>query len=316
MITIGIPTYERPRGLERAVRAALAQTHRDIEILISDNASPSPAVSRVLTELERSDPRVRVLRNGENRGTYGNQLRLLRAARGEWFLLLADDDVIDPDYLATLHARARRGDASITVGSLRFLSAESSERELDFGRAVTMAVDFGALARPDPAQRIRCFFDRGEGLYAHLIYGLVRRELFLRAFEIVDPDPDQDTPTYLDTYIVFLLVASGPVAFVPGSARTTIDHPQRLTHTTVAPPSYRPSLWDGYWTLAHHRDHLQRFALPSETSVRILAELQARMRRAPFTALWRRGEGLGVRLMRRLGLHDTYRAVKRRFGRR
>ncbi len=42
LLSIIIPTYNRPHLLLRAVNSALAQTVEDIEVIVVDDASPEP----------------------------------------------------------------------------------------------------------------------------------------------------------------------------------------------------------------------------------------------------------------------------------
>lgn len=100
LVTIGMPTYNRPAELGRAVGSALAQTHERLEVLISDNASPDPAVAKLTESLAASDARVRAVRQFENIGHARNYQWVLEAARGEYFMWLADDDWLDPQYVS------------------------------------------------------------------------------------------------------------------------------------------------------------------------------------------------------------------------
>ena len=100
LVTIGIPAYNRPALLRRAAHSALAQRDVSIEVVISDDASTDPEVGDVLTELATTDPRVRVLRQNQNLGHAGNYQAVLEAAEGEYFMWLADDDWLDPGYVA------------------------------------------------------------------------------------------------------------------------------------------------------------------------------------------------------------------------
>ena len=77
----------------RAIESALAQTHRDIEVIVSDNASSDDTaehVSRIF------DPRLVFIRQPENLGMTGNFNACLQAATGELFLMLSDDDILEP----------------------------------------------------------------------------------------------------------------------------------------------------------------------------------------------------------------------------
>ena len=57
LVTIAIPTFNRASWLGDCVRSALSQSYRNIEVLVSDNASTDDTQS-VLSEFP--DPRLRV----------------------------------------------------------------------------------------------------------------------------------------------------------------------------------------------------------------------------------------------------------------
>jgi glycosyltransferase involved in cell wall biosynthesis len=118
LVTIGIPTYNRPRELERAIDSALAQDHRALELLVSDNASEDQAVRRVCERFASADPRVRIVRQPHNLGHARNYQWLLEAARGEYFMWLADDDWIDPGYVSRCVAALQADRTSALVCGL------------------------------------------------------------------------------------------------------------------------------------------------------------------------------------------------------
>ncbi len=80
-------------------------------MVVSDDASTDPAVPVVTFRLAAADPRVRIIRQPRNLGHAANYQAVLKAARGEYFMWLADDDWIDPEYvtrcLAVLDADSR-----------------------------------------------------------------------------------------------------------------------------------------------------------------------------------------------------------------
>lgn len=95
LVSIGIPTYNRADGyLEQALRSALAQTYNNIEIIISDNGSTDHTEDVVK---EFSDSRIRYFKHIENVGLKNNFNFCVKEARGDYFLLLCDDDLIDSD---------------------------------------------------------------------------------------------------------------------------------------------------------------------------------------------------------------------------
>lgn len=117
LVTIAIPTYNRADlFLKGALEAALGQSYANLEVLVSDNASTDGTEALVSGY---DDPRLRYVRQEANLGANGNFNWLLEHARGEYFLLFLDDDVIDLDFVETcVDALARRpGARMVRTGS-------------------------------------------------------------------------------------------------------------------------------------------------------------------------------------------------------
>ena len=93
MVTVSavIPTRGRPELLRRAVRSALAQTLRDIEVVVVIDG-PDPVTHGVLQELAQQDSRLRVLALPSSVGGSDARNRGVDAAAGEWIAFLDDDD--------------------------------------------------------------------------------------------------------------------------------------------------------------------------------------------------------------------------------
>jgi glycosyltransferase involved in cell wall biosynthesis len=111
LVTIGIPTYNRAaRNLRKVIERSLEQTYRNVEVIVSDNCS-----SDHTPELVRSidDPRLRYFRQGTNIGPNRNFNYCLQQAKGAYFLLFHDDDMIDEDFIEACISSVKPGE---TVG--------------------------------------------------------------------------------------------------------------------------------------------------------------------------------------------------------
>jgi glycosyltransferase involved in cell wall biosynthesis len=97
LVSVCIPAYRGGAVLGRTIESVLRQTLGDFELIIIDDNSPDDTV-RVVESFR--DPRVRLLRNQSNLGPEGNWSRCLTEARGRYFKLLPQDDVLDPECLA------------------------------------------------------------------------------------------------------------------------------------------------------------------------------------------------------------------------
>lgn len=114
LVTIAIPTYNRADNyLRQALESALSQTYQHIEIIVSDNHS-TDNTEAVVKNL--SDPRMRYFRQAENIGANNNFNFCLEQAKGDYFSLLQDDDMIDSDFVDVC---MRAADYDTDIGIIR-----------------------------------------------------------------------------------------------------------------------------------------------------------------------------------------------------
>ncbi|HKW99729.1 MAG TPA: glycosyltransferase family 2 protein [Bryobacteraceae bacterium] len=98
LVSIMVPVYNRRELLADCLKSALAQTWRDLEVVVVDNAS-TDGTWDVCRAFARADSRVRIFRNAENIGPVRNWQRCFREAEGRYGKLLFSDDVLSSHYL-------------------------------------------------------------------------------------------------------------------------------------------------------------------------------------------------------------------------
>ena len=114
LVTIAIPTYNRADYyLRQSLKSAVSQTYPAIEIIVSDNCSTDNTETVVRNF---ADPRIQYFRQEVNIGANNNFNFLLKQAKGDYFLLLQDDDLIDSDFLETC---MKSVNYNINVGIIR-----------------------------------------------------------------------------------------------------------------------------------------------------------------------------------------------------
>jgi glycosyltransferase involved in cell wall biosynthesis len=167
-VTVGIPTYNRSAGLQRALTSVLGQSEQDLEVIVADNASTDDT-RELIERAAADDGRIRYLRHAQNQGLTANFNAVLRAARGEYVMVLADDDWIEQDYVA--HCRA-----TLSADSRLALVSGSPVYHEPAGKTFP-GVDIDLLDR-HPARRVLRYF--GTVTDNVCIYGLMRRTLIDR----------------------------------------------------------------------------------------------------------------------------------------
>ena len=116
-----MPAYNAEIFIERALRSALDQTERDIEVLVVDDASTDSTTERV-ARLAASDPRLRLISLERNVGHCAARNFGIAEAKGEWIGNLDADDWYTPDRLERLLAAVAVEPADIVADNLAFLA--------------------------------------------------------------------------------------------------------------------------------------------------------------------------------------------------
>ncbi|MDG2528798.1 glycosyltransferase family 2 protein [Caulobacter endophyticus] len=97
MFSILIPSRNRLELLGRAIESVRRQGYDDYEVVVSDNASDEDYAGYVAS---LDDSRIRVVRSDQPLSVTENWNRALEASRGDYFVMLGDDDALAPGYLA------------------------------------------------------------------------------------------------------------------------------------------------------------------------------------------------------------------------
>jgi glycosyltransferase involved in cell wall biosynthesis len=93
LISIGIPTFNRNRGIGRTLESVWRQCYPNLEIIVSDNCSTDDT-QEVLQEITRAHPELKCYRQDINIGMINNFEFVLRKATGKYFMWVADDDIL------------------------------------------------------------------------------------------------------------------------------------------------------------------------------------------------------------------------------
>jgi O-antigen biosynthesis protein len=94
-VSVVVTAYRPDEGLLTAVRSILAQTWANVEVVIVDDASP-PEYDETLRRAVALGPRIRLVRQPANAGTYAARNAGLDAAEGEFVTFQDSDDWSHP----------------------------------------------------------------------------------------------------------------------------------------------------------------------------------------------------------------------------
>jgi glycosyltransferase involved in cell wall biosynthesis len=100
-----MPVFRADASTDLAIQSALAQSYRNIEVIIVDDGSGDGFADR-LGKWERADPRVKVVFNKPNSGAYTSRNIGYSLAKGEFITIFDGDDWQHPQKIQMLVAAA------------------------------------------------------------------------------------------------------------------------------------------------------------------------------------------------------------------
>lgn len=99
LVSVIIPTYNRPQYLKEALASAVNQTYTNIEIIVFDDCS-SENPQKIVESF--NDHRIRFYRHANNVGIARNVISAFKQAKGKYVASLNDDDIWQEDFLEKL----------------------------------------------------------------------------------------------------------------------------------------------------------------------------------------------------------------------
>lgn len=139
ILSIVIPTYNRPNAVLERVRELIPQLNNLIELIIVDNSSQINVQEFVTKEIPESADVVRFVRNVANIGACGNINRCFELGAGEWTWILGDDDLVEADSLSKIVATIHSGTMTEKVAGVYF---STTVHRYEKSAAFTNVADF------------------------------------------------------------------------------------------------------------------------------------------------------------------------------
>jgi glycosyltransferase involved in cell wall biosynthesis len=208
LVSIGLAAYNRPEELTKALNCILSQTYRNIEVIISNNASDNQRVQEVIEAFAQGDSRIRYFQQICNLGVLGNAEFVLKESKGEYFAFMSDDDWRSPQFVEFLVAELEKHKNS----NVAF--CDYHEVYEDGTRAVGYPISHLDVYKP--YQKTSSFFRRMIFYWQHAIrgkcnifYGVYRRAALTRLdFKKISGD---FTYLNLDCLVVFSILKTSSI---------------------------------------------------------------------------------------------------------
>jgi len=223
-VTVGIPVFNGEAYIREAMDSVLAQTFRDFEILISDNASTDATPAICAAYAAKAGARIRFVRQAENRGPFWNLKFVTDEARGGLLVWLAHDDSLEATYLEQCVRRLSANPRSVLV---------SSDFRIIDGHGGQICIKTLDRIRENIAWWRRCpvFFEYP--IYTDeffCFYGMMRTEAAKSVMNAFRP------PRYMSQIelpVLARLAARGEISSFPGALRNYRRHGTSLYHSEI-----------------------------------------------------------------------------------
>ncbi len=185
LVSVVIPSFNYGELVEEAVELVLAQTFRNLEVIVVEGGSSEGGSRLRVAELDRS--RVRVLMQGAGHRAGANRNFGISQARGKYICCLDADDKIRPTYIEKAVFLLERHNFDVVSAALEMCGAQTG--------VVTI------LERPDLEELMR-----GNHVLTCAVF---RREFWTQAGGFIDCDPSVTGHVHEDWVFWVRLAALG-----------------------------------------------------------------------------------------------------------
>lgn len=155
LISIIIPVYKAENFLKTCVDSILAQTYKNIEVILVDDASPDTS-GEICDAYALKDNRVQVIHFDVNKGPGAARNRGIDASKGQYIMFMDSDDYLSPDMCETLLKNLVRENAQISIGGISAIYPDHVEE-------VRMQLAYRVISGLEATKEYFRF--GGEGLY-------------------------------------------------------------------------------------------------------------------------------------------------------
>ncbi len=140
MVSVVIPTHNRPDRLRRAIDSVLQQTYQDFQIIVVNDGATS--VEAVVADMNK-DGHITLVTHDRNRGLAASRNTGIRQATGKYVCYLDDDDRFLPDHLETLVTALESSDYKVAyTNAWRVHERETGGTVTEVGRDCPYSYEF------------------------------------------------------------------------------------------------------------------------------------------------------------------------------
>ena len=216
-VSVVITAYNVEKYIKKAIDSVLNQTYnKNIELIVVEDCSTDNTLS-IIKDLQNSETSlpINLIQHKENQGAGISRRDGIKAATGDYVMLLDADDWINNDYIEHLVARQQETDADIVGGGIAYYYEEDDHYKVEtYGTHVS--------------EGFQKFKDYQNGRIVFLNNKIVRRSMYDKV-EYCGRRYVEDTPV-----IMKLLSYANKVAYVNEAGYNYLQRSGSLCHESSA----------------------------------------------------------------------------------
>jgi glycosyltransferase involved in cell wall biosynthesis len=227
LLSIAVPSFNRPDALAEclaSLESELRSTFDEIvEVCVVDDASPDPESLEIAVDFAERCPFASVSCQPRNVGIERNVIAACKAARGQYVLILGNDDKVIPGALSTVVSDLQTVHAPVHLYDKLRVTLEGAPRAPVVG---STPIDLP----PGAAHLFPTLLEASSRQGLLSTFGFVSNVVFAREpFLAVDPSPYFDLTMYTHVFVLTEALGSQPVYYrnLPMVLHRTPTQPQK-----------------------------------------------------------------------------------------
>ena len=251
-VSVIIAARNAKTTIAAAIRSALEQTMRDLEVIVVDDGSRDQT-AQIVADIARHDARVKLLSHAVNAGVSAARNTAIRSAQGLWLAILDADDAFVPDRLERLLATADECGLDGIIDNL-------VRRDARDGRVIGNAFPADWMQSREPIS-VSFLLERDFPHRQEMGFGYSKPVIQTRVFRALVGQYDQSLVCAEDTLVLQQMLSRGARIGV-------VDHPGYIYNIDPLSSSHRPGV-NRHVSRANRK--ITRFARLHSPSIVVLA---------------------------------------------
>ena len=204
-ISIVISVFNGEAYLKTAILSIQNQNLKDIEIVLVDDGSKDNSVN-LIKELMKTEPRIVLYENGENKGTLFTKSKGVLNSKGKYVIVMDEDDIfVQRDAFSSIYAEAEKNNLDMLGYILDYSGRklDRNKRRYSYSNKLKQIV-----YQPELSNIMYTLHHNGHvsKFGGSLVNHLVRTDLFKKVIKLIDKENMNFHMNHHEDYILFFLL--------------------------------------------------------------------------------------------------------------